>query len=192
VKVGSRFFEPIISIADKNLYLLSFMNLVEAHVLDAIRREHRIPLPKVRTALEYVERKFPSEHPLATQQFQTDGLDLFIERYGQLINISLAGQLALRRLMEAHLKRIERDPSGLPNRLYPFIRKHDIDEPRVVVIDPFISFGRPILAGTGIPTAVIADRYKAGECIDELAEDYGRDRLEIEEAIRSELQLEAA
>jgi uncharacterized protein (DUF433 family) len=46
--------------------------------------------------------------------------------------------------------------------------------------------------GTGIPTAVVAERYKAGETIDELAQDYGYQRLGIEEAIRCELQVHAA
>ena len=72
------------------------------------------------------------------------------------------------------------------------LAKHDLREPKVVVIDPRISYGRPVLAGTGIPTAVVAERYKAGESIDELAEDYGRSRKEIEETIRCELWLEAA
>jgi uncharacterized protein (DUF433 family) len=172
--------------------MLSFFNLVEAHVLDAIRREHGIPLPKVRVALDYLARSFPSEHPLATQEFESDGLSLFLEKFGQLINVSQAGQLAMRKILEAHLRRIDRDPQGFARRLYPFIRKGRPDEPKVVVIDPYVSFGRPVLAGTGVPTAVIADRYKAGESIDSIADDYGRDRLEIEEAIRSELQLEAA
>jgi len=71
-----------------------------------------------------------------------------------------------------------------------FIRsreKRELTEPRYVLIDPYVAFGRPVLTGTGIPTAVIADRYKAGESIDELAEDYGQDRFHIEEAIRCEL-----
>ncbi len=45
-------------------------------------------------------------------------------------------------------------------------------------------------SGTGIPTAISS--AKAGESMDELAEDYGRSRNEIEEAIRCELWLEAA
>ncbi|PYV07368.1 MAG: hypothetical protein DMG07_29075, partial [Acidobacteria bacterium] len=116
---GVRIFRPIIALAGTNPALLSFVNLVEAHVLDAIRQEHEIPLPKVRAALNYVARQFPSPHPLATQEFETDGLNLFVERYGQLINVSQAGQLALRRLLEARLRRIERDTSGFPSRLYP-------------------------------------------------------------------------
>ena len=47
-------------------------------------------------------------------------------------------------------------------------------------------------AGSGIPTTIIAERYKAGESVDELADDYGRKRLEIEEAIRCELDERAA
>lgn len=80
----------------------------------------------------------------------------------------------------------------MPIKLYPFTREHKADEPKTIVIDPYISFGRPVLAGTGIATTIIAQRYKAGESIEELAEDYGRSRSEIEEAIRCELWLEAA
>jgi uncharacterized protein (DUF433 family) len=164
------------------------MNVVEIHVLDAIRREHKIRLTNIRQALSYLRRHFPSPHPLADQNFETDGLDLFIQVYGQLINITQSGQLAMRSILEAHLQRIERDPQGLAVRLYPFTRKRHLDGPRIVVIDPHISFGRPALTSSGIATGVIAERYKAGESIDELADDYGRQPLEIEEAIRCELQ----
>ena len=42
--VGTRFFEPLILLPDPNRPLLSFMNVVEVHVLDAIRRQHQIRL----------------------------------------------------------------------------------------------------------------------------------------------------
>lgn len=190
---GVRFSRPIIQIPDSAVKLLSFMNLVEIHVLDAIRRKHDIPLEKVRAAMTYLAKQFPSRHPLADQEFATDGLNLFIKKFSQLINVSQDGQLAIHEILQAHLHRIERDLNGIPIRLYPFTRKRDLrEEPRAVVIDPHVSFGRPVLAGTGIPTAVIAERYKAGESMDDLAEDYGRRRLEIEEAIRCELSVEAA
>lgn len=187
-----RFFEPLIPLVDHQYHLLSFINLVEAHVLDAIRRQHKIRLAKVREALQYLGRYLPSKHALADHRFETDGLHLFIEKYGALINITQSGQLAMRSLLETHLRRIERDVEGFAVRLYPFTRARHTDEPKLIVIDPHISFGRPVLAGTGIPTAVIAERYKAGESVDELTDDYGRGRLEIEEAIRCELKIEAA
>jgi uncharacterized protein (DUF433 family) len=195
-KVSERFSKPIILAPDPQTKLLSFFNLVEIHVLDAIRRKHNIPLEKVRIAVNYLSKQFPSKHPLADQEFETDGLNLFIKKFSQLINITQQGQLAMHEIIKAHLHRIERDLSGIPVRLYPFTRKRDLqelqEEPKAVVIDPQVSFGRPVLAGTGIPTAVIAERYKAGESVDDLADDYGRKRLEIEEAIRCELWLEAA
>lgn len=189
---GKRFFKPIIVLPDKTRPLLSFMNLVEAHILDAIRRQHEVQLQKVRVALEYLNLKFPSKHPLADQKFETDGLDLFVEKYGELINISQEGQLAVRKLIQAYLSRIERDARGIPISLYPFTRRRALDEPKAIVIDPYVSFGRPVLVGTGIATAIVAERYKAGESMDDLADDYGRRRSEIEEAIRCELQVQAA
>lgn len=192
IQSGRRFFRPVITLPERNRLLLSFMNLVEAHVLDAIRREHEIPLEKVRRALHYLQNQFPSKHPLTDQRFETDGLSLFVEKYGKLINISADGQLAMRKLLEAHLRRIERDDAGFAVRLFPFTRKRELEEPRAIVIDPYVSFGRPVLFGTGIATAVIAERYKAGESVDQLAQDYERERLEIEEAIRCELEVEAA
>lgn len=189
---GKQFFAPIIALPNASRPLLSFVNLVETHVLDAIRREHNIPLHKVRKALRFLNKQFPSEHPLADQSFETDGSNLFIQKLGQLINVSQEGQLAMRELLDAHLRRIQRDPSGLAVRLYLFTRKRMAEEPKVVMIDPRVSFGKPVLAGTGVPTAAIAERYKAGESIDELASDYGQQRSEIEEAIRCELEVEAA
>lgn len=70
-------------------------------------------------------------------------------------------------------------------------RLREQEDPKAVVIDPRISFGRPVLVGTGIPTFILAERYKAGESIDELADDYGCNRFQIEEAIRCELPLAA-
>ena len=61
----------------------------------------------------------------------------------------------------------------------------------MVVIDPTLSAGRPVIAGTGLATEVIAERYIAGETVVELAKDYDRENSEIEEAIRCELKIAA-
>ena len=71
---------PLIHLDDPGRRYLSVINIVEAHVLAAIRRRHGVKLPKVRNALDYVRRQFRVEHPLINQAFQTDGLDLFVER----------------------------------------------------------------------------------------------------------------
>jgi hypothetical protein len=62
------------------------------------------------------------------------------------------------------------DKAGFAVRLCPFTRKREFDEPRIILIDPFILICRLVVASTDIVTAVIAERYKAGESMDELAE----------------------
>jgi len=190
-EAGQKHFKPVIMLPDREMPALSFVNLVEAHVLDAIRREYRVPLPNVRSALDYVQRQFGSKHPLAEQKFETDGVNLFVSRFGTLISASESGQLAIRELIRAHLRRIEHDASGLASRLYPFTREGDLEQPKIVVIDPLISFGRPTIAGTAVSTSIVAERYKAGDSIDALAEDYGCQRAQVEEAVRCELALAA-
>lgn len=184
---GEGFFAPLIPIPNQKPKLLSFTNMVEVHVLRAIRQHHKIDLDKVRKALDYMGENLPVAHPLAHTEFRTDGVDLFIERYGELINASDDGQTQLKASLNAHLERIEPDDSGLAIKLYPFTRAHEESNPRIVVIDPRISFGRLVIEGTGIPTSILAERYRAGDSIDDLVEDYRCDRLKVEEAIRCEL-----
>jgi uncharacterized protein (DUF433 family) len=186
-------FKPVIRLDANDRRALSFLNLVEAHVLAAIRRTHHVPLPKVRLALSYVSKKLNTDRPLAREDFQTDGIDLFVEKLGSLINVARDGQTEMKDLIQDHLKRIERDATGLPVRLFLFTRKdHSRDQPSPVVVDPRIAYGRPVLAGRSVPTAVLADRFKAGDSLKQLAEDYDTSSQNIEEALRCELERKAA
>ena len=175
--------------------VLSFFNLTELHLLRAIRRDHRLKMSRVREAIRYLVRQARSDidrrHPLLSQRLETDGLDLFVRHCGQLVNVSEAGQLAMREFLGEALRRIERDPAGVPIRLYPFTHERTQNASALIVIDPRLSAGRPVLAGTGIAAESIMERYRAGESIGELAWDYGRDPAEIEEAIRHALPIAA-
>lgn len=177
---------------EKDQRQLSFINLIEAFVLDALRHQHKFSLQKIRPAIDYLESLFPNTaHPLAQLELSVLERDLFVEKFGELLNLTTPGQRAMREVLSRYLSRVERTPRGV-ERLYPFIRRRpDLQEPRIVMIDPRVSFGRPVIAGTGIPTAVIAERFKGGEPIEDLAADYKRPLAEIQEAIRCELQLAA-
>lgn len=179
--VGS--FERLISPADASAVRLSFMNLVEAHVLRSLRTHHGVPIKSVRQALAYAETELGIPHLLLSDQLHTDAADLFLDHYGQLINLSRSGQLVMRRLIEEYLKRVERDDRHLPIRLYPFLRQAETGSDRTVVIDPGVSFGRPVVAGSGITTSVLVHRVDAGETIEELADDYGLTEGQIEAAL---------
>ncbi|MBI2302684.1 MAG: DUF433 domain-containing protein [Armatimonadetes bacterium] len=190
-KTGTHPFEPVIDFDDPDGKLLSFTNLVELHVLIQMRRVHGLQLPKVRHAIRWVGEQLRLDHPLARQQFQTDGVDLLVEHYGTLVAASAHGQLVMREIVVDALRRIERDAAGLAVRLFPYTRQGGVESPRLVVLDPRIAFGRPVLVGTGIPTVIVAERFKAGEEVASLARDYERAVAEIEEAIRCELPVAA-
>jgi uncharacterized protein (DUF433 family) len=115
----------------------------------------------------------------------TDGKDLLTHEGKRLLNVSLYGQTEIPDV-EAFLERIEFDGEGRLVRLYPFTTSRIEKDPRAVVIDPRVQFGRPCLAGTGIPTEVVVERFNAGESIREIAADYEVDPQLIEEAVRYE------
>lgn len=192
---GQGDYPPIIDIAQSSPAVLSFYNLVELHVLAATRRQHEVSMHKVKSAIHYLKKntssKMGENHPLISEQMQTDGLDLFIEEAGKLVSISQAGQTAIKEVLSAALQRIERNNHGIPIRLFPFTHTDTKDAPALVVIDPSLSAGRPVISGTGLATEIIAERYKAGESVEELADDYQRTQREIEEAIRCELRVAA-
>jgi uncharacterized protein (DUF433 family)/transposase-like protein len=181
-KTGVRRAKAVVQPASAEPLGLSFWNLVEASVLATIRKEHEISLQKVRRALDYVGKELGKLRPLIEQDFSTDGVGLFIDQYGKLIDASKQGQLAMREILEAGLTRIERDEAGLAARLFPWRR--DPREPRIVVVDPRIAFGQPTLADTRVPVEAVFDRFRAGDTIDHLARDYRVEPARIEDLVR--------
>ncbi len=181
---GRRCSRPVIMPDQTQPTMLSFLNLVEAYVFGSLRRKHDISTDRIRAALAWVERELKVPRPLAHETFQTDGVDLFVERLGKLLNASEEGQLAMKEVMRAHLQRVVWDGEGRALRLYPLSRSSAPGCPMLIVIDPRISFGQPVIAAAGVPTSILGSRFDAGESVEELAEDYGCDKGAIEEVLR--------
>ena len=179
---GSCFFAPLIAPPEDGGLRLSFLNLIEAHVLWSLRSKRRVPLHGVRQALCYAEQALGVKRLLVRPELRTTGKELFLDRYSELIKLTKAGQLVMRRLLEGSLQRIERDESDLPIRLFPFAREGQTRD-RLIVIDPRVHFGRPIVATPGVSVAALVDRIDAGEELSEVARDYELDASEIEEAL---------
>ncbi len=183
--LGKESARPVFQMDDPARRFLSFMNLVEAHVLTGIRKKHGVKLQMIRPALDYVRKRFETPRPLIDQSFQTDGRCLFIEEIEKkIVNASRGGQLEIKDFLP-QLERIDRDASGLPVKLYPFTRPvEEAGAPKIVVVNPLVSFGRPSVRG--VATSVIMSRFRAGDSPAHLASDYGLNPEEIEEALRCE------
>jgi len=179
---GAKDFSPLLKPASPKPLLLSFSNLIEAHVLKSLRTDHSVSVKALRAALQYAQEKLEIDRLLLSPELRANAGSVFLEHYGQLIELSASGQLAIRRALESYLARLEWDESKFPIRLYPFVSEFEGASGRRIVIDPSISFGRPVLVRKGVSTAAIAGRLDAGETIEDIAADYSLEPEEIEQA----------
>jgi uncharacterized protein (DUF433 family) len=166
---------------------LSFNNLAEAHILKAMRKVHGLSLQGIRRALRELAQLRHTAHPLLDETFETDGVNLCIRDDDEVINLSQKGQREFREFVSLYLHRIQRDDEGKVARLFPFVVAERENEPRYISISPTVSFGKPVLAGTGISTSVIVGRFNARDSVADLAREYDVSPAVLEDAIRWEM-----
>jgi len=174
--------EPLLRAQSGVTHLISFNNLVEAHVLRALRTKDGIRMAAVRKSIDYAEQELGITRLLLSNELRTSGQDIFLDRLSELITLSRSGQLAMRQMLGVYLQRVDRDDDALPFRFYP-LRPAWSEDRKPIVIDPRISFGRPTVAGSGVSTAALVDRYDAGESFQALAHDYRLKISQIEDAV---------
>lgn len=176
-----RTFRPILK--PSSLNLLSFYDIASAHVLMSLRSKG-VTAENIRAVVESLEKEYPnSSHPLLGRDFFLFGRQVVIKQLGQLMNLSKYRQWGLKRVMERFLSRVEMDSNKMPVRFSPVRAIHSRGK-GLIVIDPNLSCGRPVIRGTGIAAEIIAHRKESGESITILAKDYGITRRAVEEAIR--------
>ena len=178
---GEGFSRPLIDPADASGTFLSFFNLIEAHILKSTLRRDEVPMKYIRTAIDYVNDAYPSQHPLITQEFETEGQFLFVRKLGELINASLMGQLAMEPILKEYLSRIDRDTQKMPVALYPEIPGKP--KSRAVAIKYGVSSGAPVVSGTGILVSALLGRKYAGDTLRDLASDYDIPEDQVEDAL---------
>lgn len=196
--LGQKNFTRVLNLPDDwtEYHSLSFFNLIEANVIAELRREHTVPMKRVRAALEFLARNVPVAHPLVEKELLvTPNQRVYIVHEGRRIDISAGGQWPLDAVVRNLLRRVHRTKHGIlsffPRVPLPKRSSMPEEEYAPVVVDPEVCFGRPLIAGTAIPTDVVADRYLGGDSIQKMAEDYDLSQEQIEAALRFERVLEA-
>ena len=196
--VGQSNFKPVLALPDgwSEFHALSFFNLIEANVIAELRREHGVKMPRVRTALEFLADNVPVSHPLVqTELSVTPNQRVYIVYEGKRIDISAGGQWPLDAVVRNLLRRVHRGRRGIlaffPRVAPPEQVAISDDVYAPIVVDPEVCFGRPVIAGTGIPTDVIADRRLGGDSVKKMAEDYDLSEDHIRAALRFERVREA-
>jgi uncharacterized protein (DUF433 family) len=181
VKGQPKWAKAVLSSAKISGEPISFLDLVEAHVLLAIRKGYGIPLKNFRVAMEYLREAGGDLHFLAHRDFFHDRRNLYLKWENKLMSLSERGQLVGREIITEGLKQIVYGEDDYAARFFP---RNDQQRQESIVLDPTINFGRPCLVRLGVGADAIAARFRAGERIADLAQDYAATREEVEEAIR--------
>lgn len=169
---------PLINAPEYDPIRISFNNVVEAYVLRALRTRHGVSIGAARQAIDEAEHNLGMNRLLLCPELRTNAGELFLDMYSTLINLSKASQLGIRLVLHQYLERIEVDEVNRPARLFP-----SSGTDKVIVLDPWVAFGRPIIARRGVSTSTIVARINAGESEEDIANDYDLEILEVEEAV---------
>jgi uncharacterized protein (DUF433 family) len=119
---------------------------------------HGASLQKVRKALDEATEVLGTAH-FARETFFSDGRKIYLQMKasgGAILELLSGGQWVIASVIQELAERIEfHKPTGLARRWYPMGRDG------LVVLDPFVSFGRPTIVGRGIATATVYDFFLA-------------------------------
>jgi len=176
-------FHPVIQRPEEDDSRLSFLNLIEAHVLRALRQTHAVPLEEVRQAVSMAEEELGIERLLVDPRLKTSAGTLFLDFYTGLLELKPSRQFAIRVTLERYLERVEYDDTGVPTLFFPFEHLPEPTTTRAIALSPFVSFGKAVIRRRGISTRSIVDRLDAGETRALVLEDYELKEAELEEAV---------
>jgi uncharacterized protein (DUF433 family) len=156
---------------------IPFIGLAEGMFLSALRKA-RMPLQQIRPALELVRTKIGIEHALASRKLYLAGAQLLWEvseesaldddaRHGARDLIVLKdNQYVFRQVIEQYLRQITYDEEYARRILLPGY------EVAQIAADPATNFGKPYFTKTGTPLYVVQNMLKAGENIEDVADDF--------------------
>lgn len=163
---------------------LNYLELVEVAFVSFFR-SIGFPMRRIRAARDYVSKTFAVEFPLAEYQFKTEGMYILMDynqfdpdpNLDQIIVADKAGQLAWTSLIGDKFAEFDYE-FELAMRWYPAGRDS------LVVIDPRVSFGAPVVHG--LPTWVVKGRWNAGESVEEISEDFDIPEGAVKDALAFE------
>lgn len=137
--------------------VIGFRDLLELRIVKAFTK-HNVSLRVIRAAIDNAKAIFSTDYPFTANRFLTDGKSIFYEALHEHGEIKLT-DLVKRQVVFEHIIRpelyagIEFTATGEAKRWFPIKQSDDI------VLDPEISFGKPILAEYGIRTDMLAEAY---------------------------------
>ena len=170
---------------------ISFLAMMELYLMSRFLDAGLRP-EKFRIAAGEVARIKGLSHPFAFEHLQEyireDGRDFYYrtgEDAWQKLTGRNRGNFAWDLVVRPYLHEVEFQ-GDYARRWFPASAGH------LIVLDPAIQFGEPVISGTRVPTAIIAEQLMAGDQPSLLAEGYGLTLEQIRAAERFESRLDRA
>lgn len=169
---------------DQDEPLLGFRDLIEARIVRGLRNRH-IGLPTIRACLDFARALVDDDHPFSTRRFKSDGRRIFLEQIDERGGASLLDlkmrQMVFREVVEPSFVDLDYDTDSAA-------RWWLLPGKRTIVLDPSRSFGRPIVAETGVSTARIAQAVEAEGSIERVARLFELEPASVRDALMFEHQ----
>jgi uncharacterized protein (DUF433 family) len=163
---------------------IPFIGFAEAFVLSSFRKAG-LPLQRIRPAVEILAKEIGVEHALASKSLYTDGAEVLFD-YGNrtgskdLMDLTVVRtqQRQFTKIVHGYLKRIDFGGDGWADSIR--LSTYSAAE---VIVDPRVGFGLPVLADGGARVEDLVDRFRAGDSVHELADDFGVPSEQVEDVV---------
>ncbi len=136
-------------------FAISFLDLIEAKVASQLR-EWGVSMHTIRQAQSVLARKLEVEHPFAHSDIYTDGRQIFIDVADQIDDHTLSEVVSGQQFFPDIRKFLTQIDYGVESGLAERWRI----APGVELV-PGVRFGKPVIAGTGVATYVVATAFQA-------------------------------
>jgi uncharacterized protein (DUF433 family) len=123
---------------------INFLDFIQTLAIRAIRNQYKIPLYKIREAIENAKSDYDVEYPFARKHITyTDGKEIFIEFGEDLVNLTgkHQGQLNFKRIVELYLEDLAFGDEGYAIKFTPA---------EGIILTPKLRFGEPVVEKCGI------------------------------------------
>jgi uncharacterized protein (DUF433 family) len=157
-------------------YTVPFNALAEGFIIESFRRVG-LPMARIRPAIEVLREEIGLDNALLSERLQTDGAEILYRNGEDELVVVRNHQGVFNAVVAEFLQSITyRDGFAQHLRLPSF---ESVD----VVVDPHRNSGQPTVDRLGVRVEDIVSRVRAGEQIEEVAEDFGLERPELRSLI---------
>jgi uncharacterized protein (DUF433 family) len=152
----------------------------------SVFRRAGVPLQRIRPAVDALSREIGIAHALASERLYTDGAEVLYdyatehdEEQLSGLTVVRTGQREFAEVVKDYLRRVTYGNDGWATQVrLPAYEHAD------VIVDPRRAFGMPLVVHGGARVEDLVDRFKAGDSLADIADDFGVPEAEVEDVVR--------